>query len=243
MEGITNGDIEVLASYANEQNESYDSRVPAPNKRLMKALENFGRERLSENFFMRDFMYSEISAAHGIPNVPSNPNLAIQAGQGLCKELLEPLREIFGHIAIRSAFRSSVVNRYGCEHEMNCAQNKKNYGKHIWDVLGEDDIMGATACIVIPRFIDSDWYKRTRDWTALAWFIHDQGDEKLPYSEMCFYPKNAAFNLTWRKKHRKREIRSYAKPKGILTRRGDENHDGDHREHYSEILDLLGLYS
>ena len=128
MVWITKRDIEVLASYANEQNESYDSGMPAPNKRLMEALENFGRERLSENFFMRDFMYSEISATHGIPNVPSNPELAIEAGKGLCKKLLEPLRNIFGHIAIRSAFRSSVVNRYGCEHKMNCAQNESNYG-------------------------------------------------------------------------------------------------------------------
>ena len=195
MEWITKRDIEVMKTYASEQNGSYDSGMPAPNRRLMEALENLGRVRLSENFFMRDFMYSEISATHGIPNVLSCPELAIEAGKGLCKKLLEPLRDIFGHIAIRSAFRSSVVNRYGCEHKMNCAQNKSNYGKHIWDVRDGDNLMGATACIVVPRFIDSDWYKKTCDWEPLAWFIHDQGDAKLPYSEMRFFSKNAAFNF------------------------------------------------
>ena len=241
MEWTTKRDIEVMASYAGEQNGSYDSGMPAPNKRLMEALENLGRERLSENFFMRDFMYSEISTAHGIPNVPSNPELAIQAGKGLCTALLEPLRDIFGHIAIRSAFRSSVVNKYGSEHKgLKCAQNKKNYGKHIWDVRGEGGTIGATACIVIPRFIDTDWYKKNRDWKPLAWFIHDQGDEKLPYSEMCFYPKNAAFNLTWRNEGRRREIRSYPGPPGgkLLTGPNCENYDGDHSEHYSGRLGI-----
>ena len=100
--------------------------------------------------------------------------------------------------------------------------------------------MGATACIVVPRFIDSDWYKKTRDWKPLAWFIHDQGDEKLPYSEMCFYPKNAAFNLTWREKVRRREIRSYPGPPGgkLLTRPNCDNYDGDHSEHYSGRLGI-----
>ena len=126
MEWITKRDIEVLTSYAGEQNRSYDCGMPAPNKRLMDALENLGRVRLSESFFMRDFMYSEISATHGIPNVPSDPKLVIQAGKGLCTDLLEPLRDIFGHIAIRSAFRSCVVNRYGCEpqDELRAKQKK-----------------------------------------------------------------------------------------------------------------------
>ena len=240
MGWITKRDIEVLTSYAGEQNGSYDSGTPAPKKRLMEALENLGRVRLSESFFMRDFMYSEISATHGIPNVPSDPELAIQAGKGLCTALLEPPRDIFGHIAIRSAFRSFVVNKYGCEHKMKCAENKANYGKHIWDVRDGDKLMGATACIVVPRFIDSDWYQKTHDWKPLAWFIHDQGDEKLPYSEMCFYPKNAAFNLTWREKERRREVRSYPGPPGgkLLTGPNCDNYDGDHSEHYAGRLGI-----
>ena len=44
---------------------------------MTDALEAFGRERLSTHYFMRDFLYSEIAAVHGIPNVPDCPELAI----------------------------------------------------------------------------------------------------------------------------------------------------------------------
>ena len=46
----------------------------------VKTLENFGRVRLSKSFFMRDFLYSEISQIEGIPNIPDDPKLAILAG-------------------------------------------------------------------------------------------------------------------------------------------------------------------
>ena len=36
----------------------------------MKALEELGRVRLSEYFFMREMLYSEIANFHGIPNIP-----------------------------------------------------------------------------------------------------------------------------------------------------------------------------
>ncbi len=73
------------------------------------ALDRFGRIRLSKNFFMRDFMYSEISNFYGIPNIPENPDKAIEAGKRLCEELLEPLNATFGRIAIRSAYRSPKI--------------------------------------------------------------------------------------------------------------------------------------
>ncbi len=52
----------------------------------VKALEELGRVRLSENFFMRDFLYSEIANLYGLPNVPDDPDLAIEAGTALCAE-------------------------------------------------------------------------------------------------------------------------------------------------------------
>jgi len=76
----------------------------------MKALEDLGRVRLSPNFFMRDFLYSEIAAFYGIANIPDDPDLAIAAGTRLCEGLLEPLHATFGHVAIRSAYRSCDVN-------------------------------------------------------------------------------------------------------------------------------------
>ena len=46
----------------------------------VSSLEELGRVRLSENFFMRDMLYSEIANFYGIPNIPDDPDLAIAAG-------------------------------------------------------------------------------------------------------------------------------------------------------------------
>jgi hypothetical protein len=101
------------------------------------ALDDFGRIRLSKSFFMREFLYSEIASLHGIPNVPDDPDLAIAAGTRLCTELLEPLQEVFGRIAIRSAYRSTTVNGFGNEQQKagkagySCASNEANHAGHI----------------------------------------------------------------------------------------------------------------
>jgi hypothetical protein len=79
-------------------------------------LETFGRERLSTNFFMRDFLYSEIAAWHiptegpALRNVPDFPEKALVVGRRLCEELLEPLHATFGRIHVRSGYRSPAVN-------------------------------------------------------------------------------------------------------------------------------------
>lgn len=79
------------------------------------ALTDFGRVRLSKSFFMRDFLYSDIASAHGLNNVPEDPDLVIATGTRLCEDLLEPLQDRFGRIAIRSAYRSCEVNGFGNE--------------------------------------------------------------------------------------------------------------------------------
>ncbi|MGY3611532.1 hypothetical protein ACWGRJ_47720, partial [Bradyrhizobium sp. Lot11] len=76
----------------------------------MKGLEDLGRVRLSQNFFFRDFLHSEIADFYRIPNIPENPDLAIEAGKRLCEELLEPLQATFGRLHIRSGYRSPEVN-------------------------------------------------------------------------------------------------------------------------------------
>ena len=48
-------------------------------------LENLGRVRLSRSFFMRDFLYSEIANFYGIPNIPEDPDLAVE---------VDPLRQV-----------------------------------------------------------------------------------------------------------------------------------------------------
>src|SRR6202011_1647298 len=78
-----------------------DAHVNSPS---MEVLENFGRKRLSPNFFMRDFLYSETAALAGLVNYPVNPSKAIDVGKRLCTKLLEPLQATFGRLEIRSAY-------------------------------------------------------------------------------------------------------------------------------------------
>lgn len=78
-------------------------------------LEEFGRQKLSDTFFMRDFLYSEISQIEGAPNVPDDPDLTVKAGTKLCQLVLEPIQAKFGRIAIRSAYRAAAVNAKGAE--------------------------------------------------------------------------------------------------------------------------------
>ena len=74
-----------------------------PHDWTMPQLEDFGRIRLSDHFFMRDMLYSEVASVHGLRNVPDNPALAVEVGRHLCTTLLEPLHATFGHVSIRSA--------------------------------------------------------------------------------------------------------------------------------------------
>lgn len=191
-------------------------------------LTEFGRVRLSSSFFMRDFLFSEIAAIHGLSNVPDKPDLAIKVGSRLCEELLEPLQERFGRIAIRSAYRSAQVNAFGNANGYSCARNEANYAGHIWDRLDADGCMGATACIVVPSFWNR--FQAEGDWRKLAWWIHDH----LPYSELYFFPTYWAFNMQWHERP-VRKINSYAAPAKSLTKPGMENHIGDHSSEWQDI--------
>ncbi len=133
----------------------------------VRGLEELGRVRLSQSFYLREFLHSEIAEIHGISNIPDNPELAIAAGTRLCEELLEPLNESFGRIVIRSAYRSAAVNGFGNANKLNCASNEADRAGHIWDLRDGDGHMGATACIVIPRLAAA------ADWRGMAWWIHD----------------------------------------------------------------------
>ncbi|MCP8687131.1 D-Ala-D-Ala carboxypeptidase family metallohydrolase [Marinobacterium sedimentorum] len=155
-------------------------------------LEGLGRTRLSENFFMREFLHSEIAQAHGLTNAPENPELAIEAGKQLCEQVLEPIQAAWGKVHIRSGYRSPEVNALGNSAKMNCASNESNRAAHIWDALDASGQMGATACIVIPAWLDQ--FEKTGDWASLAWWIHHQ----VPgYYEMVFFKNLCAFNIRW----------------------------------------------
>jgi len=192
------------------------------------ALDKLGRVRLSDHFYMREMLYSEISNFHGIPNFPENPELAIEAGSRLCQDLLEPLREKFGHVVVRSAYRSPTVNKFGNENNLNCSSNEKTAADHIWDLRDKAGNMGACATIQIPWFAERQ--KSPDDWTGLAWWIHDN----LPYHSQFYFHPNGTMNLAWRENNEK-WIRSYVMPRGYLTHQGMDNWGGDHSDKYSEI--------
>lgn len=203
----------------------------------VKTLEDIGRIRLSPNFFLRDFLYSEISQVEGIPNIPEDLDLAVEAGRGLCEHVLEPIQAALGKVSIRSAYRSPRVNKVGNEKNYNCAANEKNHGRHIWDKRDANGEIGATACIVVNRFVD--YFEATADWAALAWWIHDH----VPaYRDMMFYPKLAAFNINWYGGKAEQQVIAAHMPnpitgkKGIMARTGDPGFDADHSTHYETWL-------
>lgn len=148
----------------------------------VRAAEEFSRARLSQSFFMRDFLYSEIAAIEGFRNLPGDPELAIEAGRGLCRNLLEPLQATFGRLAIRSAYRSPELNTFGCRHKLSCASTEKNRARHIWDQRSKDGKIGALTTVVVPWLADQ--MASGISWQAMAWWIHDN----LPYSELQFFP-------------------------------------------------------
>jgi hypothetical protein len=199
----------------------------------MKGLEELGRTRLSQSFFFRDFLHSEIADFHRIPNIPDDPELAIEAGRRLCEELLEPLQKTFGRLHVRSGYRSRELNDFGNRNGLNCSSNAATAADHIWDMRDFDGCMGATACVVVPWLIDH--YRNESDWQRLAWWIHDH----LPYASLCFFPKLWAFNIQWHERSR-RVIHSYVRPRGTLTKPGMANWEGDHSTHYEGFPQLKG---
>ena len=191
----------------------------------VRTAEAFGRVRLSKTFFMRDFLYSEIGNVHGLYNMPDDPDLAIEAGRQLCLTLLEPLQDTFGRLAVRSAYRSPPITELGNVRYSSCARVEADRARHIWDQRSDDGGIGAMTSVVVPWLVDRLSTKVT--WTSMAWWIHDN----LLYSELQFFPKLGAFNIGWHQFPRRR-ITSFVRPRGLLTKPGMENHEGDHSAEY-----------
>ncbi len=191
-------------------------------------LADLGRTRLSATFFLRDFLFSDIAAMHGLRNVPDDPDLAIATGTRLCTELLEPLQARFGRIAIRSAYRSAEVNALGNRLGHNCASNDANAARHIWDRRDAHGLSGAMACVVVPTLWDR--FHGQGEWRKLAWWIHDH----LPYSQLQFFPALFAFNIGWHERPQRR-ITSYAAPRGVLTKPGMANNTGSHDAEWQNL--------
>ena len=195
-----------------------------------------GRVRLSSHFFMRDMLYSEVANFHGLSNIPDDPDLAIASGEKLCQLVLEPLHRAFGGITVRSAFRSAFVNDY-CHQRLEpgqsdyfCSDNTYSAARHIWDLRDADGHAGATASVVVPRYLEH--YAKSGDYRPLGWWIRDNIED---YAEVIFYPWLCAFNIRWYEGPCDQAVRwdpADGDEDEVLTRRGMDNFDHDHSEHY-----------
>ena len=204
----------------------------------VEALTALGRVRLSQNFFMREMLYSEVSNIHGVPNVPDDADVAVEAGRKLCAHILEPLRLKFGHVSIRSAYRSATLNAFCNARYLAgdtacwCTDNQANAARHIWDLRDAEGHMGATATVVIPSYLDH--YGRTGDYRPLAWWIRDHIPD---FAEIFFFRELCAFNIRWYSGPADKAIWFLDPPvRELLTKAGENGREGGHAHAYAGIL-------
>ncbi len=199
-------------------------------------LTELGRVRLSEHFFMRDMLYSEVANFHGLPNIPVDAELAVAAGEKLCRLVLEPLHRAFGGIAVRSAYRSPTVNDFCHQRHTRgdgyyyCSDNVYSAARHIWDLRDAQGHMGATASVVVPWYIER--FEKSGDFRPLAWWIRDHIEH---YAELIFFPWLCAFNIRWYEGPSEQAIYSDTPDLAedeLLTKRGEPGFDGDHSDRY-----------
>jgi hypothetical protein len=205
-------------------------------------LTEYGRQRLSEHFFMREMLYSEVGNLHGVPNIPENPELALQVGCEVASRLLEPLKRAFGHVSIRSAYRSPVLNAF-CNERFRagdtacwCTDNDINAARHIWDRRDSDGHLGGTVTVFIPAYLEH--YRKTEDYRPLAWWIRDHIDD---YAELFFFRNLCAFNIRWYQGPSEKAIWYLDPPtRSMLTKMGTDGFNGDHGQFYRSIIKPLG---
>lgn len=202
------------------------------------ALTELGRVRLSKHFFMREMLYSEVGNFHGVPNIPEDPALAVEVGRRLCEEVLEPLRAAFGHVSVRSAYRSPTLNAF-CNDRFEagdaacwCTGNDVNAARHIWDLRDAHGRLGATATVVLPGYLD--YYEATGDYHPLAWWIRDH----VPaYAEVFLFRALCAFNIRWYEGPSDKAIWFLDPPtRRLVTRLGEPGFAGIHRAEYAHVI-------
>ncbi|MGZ8983016.1 MAG: hypothetical protein ACXW11_03560 [Methylotenera sp.] len=104
--------------------------------------DNLARTRLSQNFILRDFLFSTEAARFGHSNYPSdNLDQVIASGCQLCAKVLEPILEHFGRCAIIFGYmsRETMTIERGWTPE-DCAAKKHSSSPHQWDrgTFGEE---------------------------------------------------------------------------------------------------------
>ena len=147
--------------------------------------------RLSENFFLRDFLHSEIADFYGCRTFRTIRNWRSPPARDCAKNCWSRLQRTFGRLHIRSGYRSRAVNEFGNRNKLNCSTNAASAADHIWDMRDAE-----AAWVRRPAWSchgSGTGAQHVGGWQALAWWIHDH----LPYASLCFFPKLWAVNIQW----------------------------------------------
>lgn len=78
----------------------------ADTKELIASYDKWLRTRVSENFVLRDFMFSAFGSANGIHNLPEKPEAVVAAAKALCERVCEPILKKFGQFSITYGYSS-----------------------------------------------------------------------------------------------------------------------------------------
>lgn len=95
--------------------------------------EKIAQTRLSQNFILRDFLFSTESASLGHTNYPSDSvDQVVASGKQLCAQVLEPILEHFGRFAIIFGYQSRETIERSWTPEDREAK-KHSSSPHQWD--------------------------------------------------------------------------------------------------------------
>lgn len=112
----------------------------AEGRRMYRFLERLGRIRLSKNFILRQFLYSTEAAIQGNANLPSdNVRQVIRSGKAICQNVLEPVMEEFGMVAVTFGYQTRRVIEGGT-HSASMKSKPNSSCPHQWDrgTFGDD---------------------------------------------------------------------------------------------------------
>lgn len=123
------------------------------------------------------------------------------------------------------------------ERTFNCSDNRYSAARHIWDRRDDKGLMGATASVPAPAYLDL--YEETADCEPLAWWARDHLPE---YAEVTFFPWQCVFNIRWYQGEADQAIYEDAGPNmgddRLITKKGMPNFDRDHRDRYRVLEDI-----
>lgn len=139
----------------------------AEGKSFYNKFERFGRQRVGQYFLMRDFLFSTRAEVSGQPNYPSDdPDLVLECAKKLCRDLLDPLVDQFGPMAITYGYEGRQVVE---SDNSRFRGNPKASQPHQWDrgTFGK----GVYARVDILPFCVEDGHVGRYEYAE--WIMHN----------------------------------------------------------------------